>query len=258
MCNKNMFARPWILDGTSEFGHEKSSNDQIICLQMLMTINHSSTLWLRNLSAFHSVSSSNKLTAHRTAPANGQADNDFRRCTIRIAHLKAVDDMLSMASTIRNRAESVPIVTSVPQKSLSIEPTIPTTLRKAHFSPFSAETVPVNATQRHRTRPNDTSVTLLLQLAVLLYAVVPIMLCVRLNVGVLQLVSVCISITVLIGFYCLSVFGRVKPTLFVGYMMTARLSSHSVLLYSCVLCCFCIVLFYSAFGRNKLVITDFP
>ena len=50
--------------------------------------------------------------------------------------------MLSMASMIRNSAESVPTVMSVPQKSLSIEPTIPTMFRLAHCSALSADTVP--------------------------------------------------------------------------------------------------------------------
>ena len=43
--------------------------------------------------------------------------------------LVAVDSMLSTASIMRWRAESVPTVMSVPQKSLSIEPTIPDKFR---------------------------------------------------------------------------------------------------------------------------------
>ena len=43
--------------------------------------------------------------------------------------LDAVVAMLSMASIMRWRAESAPIVMSVPQKSLSMEPTMPTMLR---------------------------------------------------------------------------------------------------------------------------------
>ena len=58
-------------------------------------------------------------------------------------HLKAVDAMLSIASTMRNSAESVPTVMSVPQKSLSIEPTMPTMFRLAHCSALSGETFPV-------------------------------------------------------------------------------------------------------------------
>lgn len=45
--------------------------------------------------------------------------------------LKAVGMMASTASIIRWRAESVPMVISVPQKSLSMEPTMPTMLRWA-------------------------------------------------------------------------------------------------------------------------------
>ena len=45
---------------------------------------------------------------------------------------EAVGRMASTASTMRCSAESVPMVMSVPQKSLSIEPTIPTTFRWAH------------------------------------------------------------------------------------------------------------------------------
>jgi len=59
-------------------------------------------------------------------------------------YLKAVDAMLSMASMMRNSAESVPIVMSVPQKSLSIEPTMPTMFRWAHWLALSAETLSVS------------------------------------------------------------------------------------------------------------------
>lgn len=44
-------------------------------------------------------------------------------------HLDAVVDMASTDSIILCKAESVPMVMSVPQKSLSIEPTIPTMFR---------------------------------------------------------------------------------------------------------------------------------
>ena len=44
-------------------------------------------------------------------------------------HLCAVVVMASTTSMMRWRAESVPMVMSVPQKSLSIEPTMPTMLR---------------------------------------------------------------------------------------------------------------------------------
>ena len=45
------------------------------------------------------------------------------------AHLWAVVMMASTTSIILCKAESVPMVMSVPQKSLSMEPTMPTTLR---------------------------------------------------------------------------------------------------------------------------------
>jgi len=47
-----------------------------------------------------------------------------------------------MASMMRCRAESAPIVMSVPQKSLSIEPTNPTMFRCAHSVAFSAVILP--------------------------------------------------------------------------------------------------------------------
>ena len=66
-----------------------------------------------------------------------------RKKVFHSVNLKAVDAMLSIASMMRNSAESVPIVKSVPQKSLSIEPTIPTMFRWAHWLAFSAETFSV-------------------------------------------------------------------------------------------------------------------
>lgn len=48
----------------------------------------------------------------------------------REGYLAAVVAMASTASMIRCRAESAPIVMSVPQKSLSIEPTKPTMFKK--------------------------------------------------------------------------------------------------------------------------------
>ena len=57
-------------------------------------------------------------------------------------NLEAVVAMLSMASMMRCRAESAPIVMSVPQKSLSIEPTNPTIFRCAHAAAFSAVILP--------------------------------------------------------------------------------------------------------------------
>ena len=45
------------------------------------------------------------------------------------AYLWAVVVMASTISIMRCRAESVPMVMSVPQKSLSMEPTMPTILR---------------------------------------------------------------------------------------------------------------------------------
>lgn len=45
------------------------------------------------------------------------------------SHLWAVVVMASMTSMMRCRAESVPMVMSVPQKSLSMEPTSPAMFR---------------------------------------------------------------------------------------------------------------------------------
>ena len=45
----------------------------------------------------------------------------------------AVEAIASIASVMRCKAESVPIVMSVPQKSLSIEPTMPAICRCANF-----------------------------------------------------------------------------------------------------------------------------
>ena len=53
---------------------------------------------------------------------------------------EAVGRMASTASTMRCSAESVPMVMSVPQKSLSIEPTIPTTFRVAHAARYKRMT----------------------------------------------------------------------------------------------------------------------
>ena len=52
----------------------------------------------------------------------------------------AVGLMASTASMMRCRAESVPIVMSVPQKSLSIDPTMPTMLRCPQASACSLVT----------------------------------------------------------------------------------------------------------------------
>lgn len=49
------------------------------------------------------------------------------------AYLCAVVVMASTISMMRCRAESVPMVMSVPQKSLSMEPTMPTMLRWEEF-----------------------------------------------------------------------------------------------------------------------------
>jgi len=71
-------------------------------------------------------------------------------------YLKAVVAMLSIASMIRNRAESVPTVMSVPQKSLSMEPTMPTMFRLQHCSAFSADTRSVHTTDHtHRTTADE-------------------------------------------------------------------------------------------------------
>lgn len=50
----------------------------------------------------------------------------------------AVLTMASMASIMRCKAESVPMVMSVPQKSLSIEPTMPAMWRSPNFLRWSA------------------------------------------------------------------------------------------------------------------------
>ena len=52
----------------------------------------------------------------------------------KVDYLEAVVEMASTASMILWRAESVPMVMSVPQKSLSMDPTMPTTFRWPHFS----------------------------------------------------------------------------------------------------------------------------
>lgn len=61
-------------------------------------------------------------------------------------YLWAVVMMASTTSIIRCKAESVPMVMSVPQKSLSMEPTIPTTLRCACFSTASLSILPADDT----------------------------------------------------------------------------------------------------------------
>lgn len=53
-------------------------------------------------------------------------------------HLWAVVVMASTISMMRCSAESVPMVMSVPQKSLSMEPTMPTMLRKRERCSSSA------------------------------------------------------------------------------------------------------------------------
>lgn len=58
------------------------------------------------------------------------------------AHLCAVVIIASTTSMILCKAESVPIVMSVPQKSLSIEPTIPTMWRAEYFWTASASIKP--------------------------------------------------------------------------------------------------------------------
>uniref|UniRef100_A0A6B0UW14 Putative secreted protein n=1 Tax=Ixodes ricinus TaxID=34613 RepID=A0A6B0UW14_IXORI len=58
--------------------------------------------------------------------------------------LEAVVTMASMASMMRCNAESVPMVMSVPQKSLSIDPTMPTMFRWAHWLLSSGVMVPLS------------------------------------------------------------------------------------------------------------------
>lgn len=58
-------------------------------------------------------------------------------------YLEAVVTIASIDSIILCRAESVPMVISVPQKSLSIEPTIPTILRWPHSARFSGLIIPI-------------------------------------------------------------------------------------------------------------------
>lgn len=75
-----------------------------------------------------------ELTIIFNAPG-GVGGNGVYRCLRKenfisfLTHLVAVVEMVSTDSMIRWRAVSVPIVMSVPQKSLSIEPTIPTMFR---------------------------------------------------------------------------------------------------------------------------------
>lgn len=57
-------------------------------------------------------------------------------------HLCAVVIIASTTSMILCKAESVPIVMSVPQKSLSMEPTIPTMWRAVYFCTASASITP--------------------------------------------------------------------------------------------------------------------
>lgn len=57
--------------------------------------------------------------------------------------------MASTTSMIRCRAESVPIVMSVPQKSLSIEPTIPTMFRCEDFLASASLILPAQNKTRH-------------------------------------------------------------------------------------------------------------
>lgn len=65
----------------------------------------------------------------------------FAKATI--ANLCAVVMIASTTSMILCRAESVPIVMSVPQKSLSIDPTIPTMCRAEYFWTASSSINPV-------------------------------------------------------------------------------------------------------------------
>ena len=57
-------------------------------------------------------------------------------------HLLAVVEIASTASMMRCSAVSVPMVMSVPQKSLSMEPTMPTMLRCLHRTFSSSVTLP--------------------------------------------------------------------------------------------------------------------
>lgn len=62
----------------------------------------------------------------------------------------AVLTMASIASIMRCRAESVPMVMSVPQKSLSIEPTIPAMCNTPYFCRCSALIFPVDNSSSNR------------------------------------------------------------------------------------------------------------
>ena len=65
----------------------------------------------------------------------------------------AVEEMSSMASRMRWRAESVPIVMSAPTRSLSIEPTIPVTMSAGWAAPTSGLTRPLATSSS--TRPGQ-------------------------------------------------------------------------------------------------------
>jgi len=52
-------------------------------------------------------------------------------------YLEAVVVIQSIASIIRCKAESAPMVISVPQKSLSMDPTRPTIFKNLYLSAFS-------------------------------------------------------------------------------------------------------------------------
>lgn len=67
----------------------------------------------------------------------------------------AVDTIASIASCIRCNAESVPIVMSVPQKSLSIEPTKPTMCKWLNFVRCSAVISPAINQHRYSWRPSQ-------------------------------------------------------------------------------------------------------
>lgn len=66
---------------------------------------------------------------HSWGPVAGRWDPSSLAGEGGLAHLWAVVVMASMTSMMRCRAESVPMVMSVPQKSLSMEPTSPTMFR---------------------------------------------------------------------------------------------------------------------------------
>ncbi|KAE9528230.1 hypothetical protein AGLY_012652, partial [Aphis glycines] len=91
-----------------------------------------------NLPHHHEYHKQCHLCRYNSEQMNVQ-QNSYRKQELQCAlqqecNLPAVDTIASIASIMRCNAESVPIVMSVPQKSLSIEPTIPTIFKCPYFS----------------------------------------------------------------------------------------------------------------------------